>query len=140
MSGRGMTGFDAGRRAIPRRMYLRMLPPCLISSLTLALANIADALVVGNRVGELGLATIGLATPVYLIYSLLGTGFASGGAITHARLTAAEERENALAHCRRLSAELLALCEKKIIIPMRPDSESLNAAAAASVLMWEMAR
>ena len=38
---------------------------------------------------------------------------------------------------RGLSAELLALCEKKIIIPMRPDSESLNAAVAASVLMWE---
>lgn len=39
-----------------------------------------------------------------------------------------------------LSRELLELCEKQIIIPMRPDSESLNAAVAASVLMWEMAR
>lgn len=41
---------------------------------------------------------------------------------------------------RGLSAELLALCEKKIIIPMAPESESLNAAVAASVLMWEMRR
>ena len=41
---------------------------------------------------------------------------------------------------RGLSAELLALCEKKIIIPMRPDSESLNAAVAASVLMWEQSK
>ena len=32
------------------------------------------------------------------------------------------------------------MCEKKIIIPMRPDSESLNAAVAASVLMWEQSR
>ena len=39
-----------------------------------------------------------------------------------------------------LSGELLELCEKKIIIPMRPDSVSLTAAVAASVLMWEMAR
>ena len=39
-----------------------------------------------------------------------------------------------------LSAELLDLCEKKIIIPMTPGSESLNAAVAASILMWEMAR
>lgn len=38
---------------------------------------------------------------------------------------------------RGLSRELLEICEKKIIIPMRPDSESLNAAVAASVLMWE---
>ena len=41
---------------------------------------------------------------------------------------------------RGLSAEILALCEKKIIIPMQPDSESLNAAAAATVLMWEQTR
>ena len=39
-----------------------------------------------------------------------------------------------------LSREMLALCEKKIIIPMTPGSESLNAAVAASVLMWEMVR
>ena len=36
-----------------------------------------------------------------------------------------------------LSEELLALCEKKLIIPMQPFSESLNAAVAASVIMWE---
>lgn len=41
---------------------------------------------------------------------------------------------------RGLSPELLARCEEKVIIPMNPDSESLNAAVAASVLMWEMAR
>ena len=41
---------------------------------------------------------------------------------------------------RGLSAELLALCREKLIIPMKPDSESLNAAVAASVIMWEMAR
>ena len=39
-----------------------------------------------------------------------------------------------------LSRELLSLCEKEIIIPMNPDSESLNAAVAASVLMWEASR
>ncbi len=39
-----------------------------------------------------------------------------------------------------LSRELLSLCEREIIIPMNPDSESLNAAVAASVIMWEMAR
>lgn len=39
-----------------------------------------------------------------------------------------------------LSAELLKLCEKKIIIPMAPDSESLNAAVAASILSWELVR
>ena len=39
-----------------------------------------------------------------------------------------------------LSRELLELCDGEIIIPMDAHSESLNAAVAASVLMWEMAR
>ena len=41
---------------------------------------------------------------------------------------------------RGLSPELLALCRGEVIIPMDARSESLNAAVAASVLMWEMYR
>ena len=95
--------------AMPRKMFFRVFPPSLISALTLAVANIADALVVGNRVGEAGLATIGLATPIYFVYNLLGIGYASGGGITHARLAAREDRDRALCHCRRLCAELLLI-------------------------------
>ena len=39
-----------------------------------------------------------------------------------------------------LSAEFLSRCDGETIIPMQPDSESLNAAVAASILMWEIAR
>ena len=38
-----------------------------------------------------------------------------------------------------LSRELLDNCAGAVIIPMRPGSESLNAAAAGAVIMWEMA-
>ena len=41
---------------------------------------------------------------------------------------------------RGLSAELLALCEREIIIPMRPQCESLNAAIAAAIVMWELGK
>ena len=41
---------------------------------------------------------------------------------------------------RGLSRELLDICGGELIIPMNPDSESLNAAVAASVIMWEMSR
>lgn len=41
---------------------------------------------------------------------------------------------------RGLSDELLSVCGGEIIIPMDPCAESLNAAVAASVIMWEMAR
>ena len=39
-----------------------------------------------------------------------------------------------------LSENLLNLCSERIIIPMQPENESLNAAVAASVAMWEMYR
>ena len=41
---------------------------------------------------------------------------------------------------RGVSRQALALCEKTIKIPMSPRCESLNAAVAASVILWEMAR
>lgn len=39
-----------------------------------------------------------------------------------------------------LSPALLALCDQAIRIPMEPGCESLNAAAAAAVLFWELYR
>ena len=39
-----------------------------------------------------------------------------------------------------LSRELTELCDGEVIIPMAPGSESLNAAVAAAIIMWEMQR
>jgi TrmH family RNA methyltransferase len=41
---------------------------------------------------------------------------------------------------RGLSPALLAVCDRTVLIPMRAHCESLNAAAAAAVLLWEAAR
>lgn len=41
---------------------------------------------------------------------------------------------------RGLSEELLSRCEKTLKIPMQPRCESLNAAMAAGVVLWEMVR
>lgn len=39
-----------------------------------------------------------------------------------------------------LSRELLSICEGEVIIPMNPACESLNAAIAAAIVMWECQR
>ena len=39
-----------------------------------------------------------------------------------------------------LSRELIGACDGQLIIPMTPGSESLNAAVAASLIMWEMCK
>ena len=36
--------------------------------------------------------------------------------------------------------ELMDACDGQLIIPMTPGSESLNAAVAASLILWEMTR
>ena len=41
---------------------------------------------------------------------------------------------------RGLSEALLSLCDGELIIPMNGQSESLNAAVAAAIIMWEMTR
>ncbi len=41
---------------------------------------------------------------------------------------------------RGLSRELLSMCQGQLIIPMQPGSQSLNAAMAAALIMWEMTR
>ena len=39
-----------------------------------------------------------------------------------------------------LSREFVAKCNKTVYIPMKGVTESLNASAAASVLIWEMCK
>ena len=41
---------------------------------------------------------------------------------------------------RGLSREVLAICRQTVLIPMSEHCESLNAAVAATVLLWEAAR
>ena len=39
-----------------------------------------------------------------------------------------------------LREETIALCEDRVTIPMAGRAESLNASAAATILLWEMTR
>ncbi len=94
-------------RWFPRKMFYRVLWPASISALALSFADIADALVVGQRVGEQGLAAIGIVTPIYMIYNLFGYGIARGGCVTHGKLTAGGKNETALCVFRSLAWKAL---------------------------------
>ena len=83
------------RHFFSRHMFYNALIPAVISSLALGLANIADAVTVGNRIGEAGLATIGIVMPVYMIYNIFGYGLATGASLVHVRLMAAGKEEEA---------------------------------------------
>ena len=69
-----------------KKMFSRLLAPSLISYIGLALGDVADAVVVGNKLGVTGLAAISLALPVFMIINVIMHGFGAGGAIVYSRL------------------------------------------------------
>ena len=64
-----------------KKLFGRFFLPALFSSLALAVGAVADSLYVGSSVGESGLFVIGAAYPIYMVFSTLSIGVASGGAV-----------------------------------------------------------
>ena len=69
-------------------MFARGMVPCMISSLGLAAADMADAVVIGQKMGETGLAAISLSLPVFMVINLFMHGFGGGGSIRFSKLLA----------------------------------------------------
>ncbi|MBQ3903955.1 MAG: hypothetical protein II744_03175, partial [Eubacterium sp.] len=68
-------------RTFTDRMFRRLFWPTLISAIGLALGDVADALFVGIRLGKVGLATMSLVAPVYMVYNVLDVGIAIGASV-----------------------------------------------------------
>ncbi len=67
----------------------------ILSSLVLTICTIVDATLVGNLVGDTGLAVSNIATPVYLIYALFGITIGVGSNVTISRFLGADDKEEA---------------------------------------------
>lgn len=77
-----------------KKLFMRFLLPALFSSLALAVGSVADSLYVGSKLGESGLFIIGSAYPLYMVFTTLTVGMASGGAVHfNARLGEGKEEE-----------------------------------------------
>lgn len=68
-----------------RQMFAREYLPALSSALVLSVADMADALVVGNRMGTTGLAAIAFAIPIFMIYNVIMHSFGLGGAVSFSK-------------------------------------------------------
>ena len=67
------------------KMFRRLFWPSVFSALGLALGDIADALFVGIRIGKIGLATMSLVAPVYMIYNVIDIGIAVGTSVHYTK-------------------------------------------------------
>jgi MATE family, multidrug efflux pump len=78
--------------SVSRRLFLYMIP-LLIGNLAQQLYTVIDSIIVGQVVGDVGLAAIGAATPfIFLVISLL-VGLGAGADILSAQFTGKQQRE-----------------------------------------------
>lgn len=76
-------------------MYRRLWAPAMLSSLGWALSDMADAVVVGQRLGTVGLAAISLILPVYMVNCMMAHGLGLGGSVRYALLMSEGKAEQA---------------------------------------------
>ncbi len=77
-------------------MFFRQYLPAISSALVLSVADMADALVVGNRMGAVGLAAIAFAVPVYMVYNVIAHSFGLGGAVLFSKTMTKGHEEEAI--------------------------------------------
>ena len=80
-----------------RKMFQRQYLPALLSALTLTASDVADAIVVGNSIGVVGLAAMAFALPVFMVYNVIMHSFGLGGSIRYAGQMARAEEDRAAA-------------------------------------------
>lgn len=69
-----------------RKIFFRLWTPAIVSSVGLAMGDIADAVVVGQRMGTTGLAAISLSLPIYMIINVVMHSLGVGGSVRFSKL------------------------------------------------------
>ncbi len=88
-------------------MFGRLFGPAIISSLGWALSDMADAVVVGQRLGTTGLAAISFILPVYMINCTMAHGFGVGGTVRFSNLLSKGKKDEARANFSTISLTAL---------------------------------
>ena len=93
-----LSGIGIHRTGDPftRQMFLSLWRPALLSSLGWALSDMMDAIVVGQRLGSVGLASISLILPIYMVNCMLIHGLGLGGSIHYSRLSGEGKTQEAV--------------------------------------------
>lgn len=68
------------------KMFFSLFTPAMLSTFGWALSDMADAVVVGQRLGSVGLAAIALILPIYMINCAIAHGFGLGGSVQYSKL------------------------------------------------------
>ena len=76
-------------------MFARQFGPAIISAIGLGLSDIADTVVVGQKMGVTGIAAISLCLPIFMIINVIMHGLGIGGSVKFATFLAEGKQKNA---------------------------------------------
>ncbi|MFD1851740.1 MATE family efflux transporter [Oceanobacillus bengalensis] len=77
------------------RIFMKYLIPSLIGMMIMALNIVIDGVMVGNRLGEVALAGVGIASPVYTIFVAMSLWIGMGGATLFSQAIGARDVKRA---------------------------------------------
>lgn len=77
------------------RVFMRYLIPSLVGMMIMALNIVVDGIMVGNRLGEVALAGVGIASPVYTILVAMSLWIGIGGATLYSQARGAGDTKHA---------------------------------------------
>ena len=78
------------------KMFHRMMWPALIAGISHAISDTIDAVALGSGMGAEGLAAIGIVTPLYILFNVIGYGFSVGGSVQFSQNLAEGRRKEAV--------------------------------------------
>ena len=78
------------------RMFRRLLLPSILSSFGFALADMMDAIVLGQRMGEIGLAATSLCLPLFMLINAIMDGLGIGGCVCFSQKLGEGQAEEAV--------------------------------------------
>ena len=78
------------------KMFHRMMWPALIAGISHAVSDTIDAVALGSGMGAEGLAAIGIVTPLYILFNVIGYGFSVGGSVQFSQNLAEGRRKEAV--------------------------------------------
>jgi len=77
------------------KVFMRYLIPSLIGMMIMAVNIVVDGIMVGNRLGEVALAGVGIASPVYTLFVAMSLWIGMGGATLFSQAMGAGEVKRA---------------------------------------------
>lgn len=84
------------RNLFSDKMFRRLWLPSMVMAFGLSLGDMADAIVVGQKMGATGLAAVSLALPIYMVINVFVHGFGIGGSVKFSMLLGQGKKEEAV--------------------------------------------